>query len=425
MNRFIVVGAGPAGLSLALQLARAGQAVTLIEAAEGHQFSRAFRGDALMPCGLEALARMGLWPLLEALPHRPLEGWSVWVERRRLFAVPEPMGSLQPCRLVPQADLLEALLREAQRHPGLRWLPGQAVRGVLEAGRVRGVELANGQQLEADLVVACDGRGSALRQAAGLELRTSGQGLELLWFTLPAADGIGPDQADPAVPGFMTLLAGGAIGSACRGALGELQLAWLLERGQAPPRRSPEQWAAALAQLAPEPLAQRLRQKAAQLSAPQRVSVQVGLAPRWWRPGLLLLGDAAHPMSPVRAQGINMALRDSLVAAQELLAAQGPGQLDGAAARIQRRRLPEIRRMQALQSAEAHQGALLGHSAVLRRAALAASPLAGPIAEQLWRRRQRPLREGLADGLHIDGRTSGRASSNPPKWAEAKPGEAR
>ena len=75
VNRFVVVGAGPAGLSLALQLARAGYSVALVEASR--QFSRQFRGDALMPCGLEALARMGLWPLLEALPHRPLEGWSV------------------------------------------------------------------------------------------------------------------------------------------------------------------------------------------------------------------------------------------------------------------------------------------------------------------------------------------------------------
>ena len=88
MNRTIVVGAGPAGLTLALQLARSGQAVTLVEA--NPDLSRQFRGDALMPSGLEALARMGLWPLLERLPQRPLEGWSVWLERRRLFSVEEP-----------------------------------------------------------------------------------------------------------------------------------------------------------------------------------------------------------------------------------------------------------------------------------------------------------------------------------------------
>ena len=70
MNRLIVVGAGPAGLTLALQLARAGQPVTLIDARR--DFARSLRGDALMPCGQEALARMGLWPLLEGLPQRRL-----------------------------------------------------------------------------------------------------------------------------------------------------------------------------------------------------------------------------------------------------------------------------------------------------------------------------------------------------------------
>ena len=108
MNRFVVVGAGPAGLSLALQLARAGHHVALVEASR--QFSRQFRGDALMPCGQEALARMGLSALVAGLPQRPLAGWSVWVNGRKLFAVAEPMGSLQPCRLVPQQLLLEALL---------------------------------------------------------------------------------------------------------------------------------------------------------------------------------------------------------------------------------------------------------------------------------------------------------------------------
>ena len=396
MNRLIVVGAGPAGLSLALQLARAGVGVVLVEANRG--FTRQFRGDALMPCGQEALARMGLWNLLEGLPQRTLQGWGVWLERQRLFELAEPLGSLQPCRLVPQRALLEALLEQALQQPSFAWQAGVPVRGLLWTGpgrgqgRISGVELADGRRLEADLVVACDGRQSLLRQQAELPLRRSGQGLDLLWFTLPAPHGA-------AAPGFMTLLAGGAITSACGGANGELQLAWVLPPGATAPRRSTGDWAEALAALAPPALAELLHQQADALSEPLRVRVEVGLAPRWQRPGLLLLGDAAHPMSPVRAQGINMALRDSLVAAQELLTAEGPAQLDAAAERVQRRRLPEIRRMQALQSAEARQGALLGHSTLLRHTVAAAAPLAGPLASALWRRRQGPLRQGLVDAL--------------------------
>jgi 2-polyprenyl-6-methoxyphenol hydroxylase-like FAD-dependent oxidoreductase len=181
MNRTIVVGAGPAGLTLALQLARAGQAVTLVEA--NPDLSRQSRGDALMPSGLEALARMGLWPVLERLPQRPLEGWSVWLERRRLFAACRsrwaPCNPAAWCRRGP---LLEALLREARRHPGPALAAEQAGARAARAearGRVhRRPQLADGQRLEADLVVACDGRASTLRGLAGLELRGSGRGLE-------------------------------------------------------------------------------------------------------------------------------------------------------------------------------------------------------------------------------------------------------
>jgi 2-polyprenyl-6-methoxyphenol hydroxylase-like FAD-dependent oxidoreductase len=392
MNRFVVVGAGPAGLSVALQLARTGHAVALVEASR--QFSRQFRGEALMPCGLEALAHLGLGNLHRQLPHRSLAGWSVWVEGRQLFHVAEPMGSLQPCTLVAQDALLEHLLELAQQQPRFRWLPGQPVKRLLQRdGRISGVELASGKALEADLVIGCDGRGSLLRRQAGLTLQASGVGLELLWFKLP---GPLPAELDGS---FNTLLAGGQIGSACIGARGDLQLAWLLQADQdTPPAESPL-WPERLAQLLPPPFAAVLRERGDALSTPQRVSVQVGMASSWHTPGLLLLGDAAHPMSPVRAQGINMALRDSVVAGQRLSRAGSAEELDAAAAQVEQQRRPEIRRMQALQSAEARQGHLVGHNAVLRHSLAGLAPLIGPVASLIWRQRQGPLREGIPGAL--------------------------
>ena len=399
MNRLIVVGAGPAGLTLAYQLARSGQPVTLIDARR--DFARGLRGDALMPCGLEALARMGLWDLLEALPKRQLADWSVWIEGRQLFRVPEPMGALQPCRLVPQQQLLEALLQKALALPSFSWLPGQAVLGLLEDSRVRGVRLRDGRTLEGDLVIGCDGRDSTVRRAAGLPLQGLGAPLELLWLVLPrpAMEGV---DGDGVPAGFLTLVANGAISSVCRGASGDLQLGWLLEPGEATPQRSAMEWAEAIATLAPPSLANLLRQQGSQLMAPQRFSVQMGLATRWHRPGVLLLGDAAHPMSPIRAQGINQALRDSLVAAQELgqaAAAMADEQqrlqrLDQACAAIEARRRPEIQTLQALQLDEAQQGQRIGHSALLRQGLAWASPALGPVARAVWSARQRPLREG-------------------------------
>jgi 2-polyprenyl-6-methoxyphenol hydroxylase-like FAD-dependent oxidoreductase len=392
MNRLIVVGAGPAGLTLALQLARAGLAVTLVEARR--DFSRGFRGDALMPCGLESLARMGLWSLLEELPQRPLTGWSVWIEGRQLFRVAEPMGALQPCRLVPQSALLEALLAQALRLPGFQWLPGLAVRGLLSRdpdARITGVVLADGQQLTADLVIGCDGRDSSLRRLACLPLQHRGPALELLWFQqqlgLDLKLGLEPNE-------FQTLVAGGAIASACRNASGALQLGWLLRPGRPEPQRSAREWATAFAALAPPTLADALRRGAVPLNQPERFRVQVGLAPQWHRPGLLLLGDAAHPMSPIRAQGINMALRDSLVAARQLLAATTSSDLDQACARIEALRRPEIARLQALQLAEARQGHWIGHNGWLRQGLARTAPLSGGLARAVWRARQGPLREG-------------------------------
>ncbi|MFZ9850324.1 MAG: FAD-dependent oxidoreductase [Vulcanococcus sp.] len=392
MRRLIVVGAGPAGLSLALQLARAGQPVTLLDARR--DFARSLRGEALMPCGLEVLARLGLWSRLESLPQRALAGWSVWLEGRELFHVAEPMGALQPCRLVPQQALLEALLQQAEALPCFRWMPAAAVAGLLEhSGRVQGVRLADGRELNADLVIGCDGRDSIVRRAAGLALQPLGPPLELLWLVLPHR--VLQNERLPA--GFLTLVAGGAIASACLGASGELQLGWLLTPGEATPQRSPMAWAEAIAALAPAELAAVLRRHGADLGRPQRFTVQVGQAERWQRPGLLLLGDAAHPMSPIRAQGINQALRDSLVAARELLNVPAHSQgLDQACARIEALRRPEIERLQGLQLAETRQGHTIGHNALLRQGLAWAAPLLGPVARAVWIARQRPLREGAA-----------------------------
>jgi 2-polyprenyl-6-methoxyphenol hydroxylase-like FAD-dependent oxidoreductase len=403
MNRLIVVGAGPAGLSLALQLAEAGLPVSLVEASSS--FSRQFRGDGLMPSGLEALARMGLWPLLEELPQRPLDGWSIWLEGRELFQVSEPMDALQPCRLVPQGALLEAMLQRALALPNVRWYPGQAVRDLLHNGnRISGVTLANGQSLAGALVVGADGRQSLVRQRAGLHLQTSSPEIDVLWFRMPAPPRLLQHNC------FLTLVAGGHIASAFVAPNGELQLGWVRQQ-PGEPLAPGQTWVEAFAALAPAWLAEHLRAEAPALQGPIHVGVQVGLAPQWQRPGLLLLGDAAHPMSPVRAQGINMALRDSYVAARELIhlwqastaalshSTPEPEALDRTLKRIQTLRQPEIRAMQRLQRAEAQQGHLIASQPLLRHALTALAPIAGPLARWSWRRRQQPLRLALSGSL--------------------------
>ena len=140
------------------------------------------------------------------------------------------------------------------------------------------------------------------------------------------------------------------------------------------------------------------------LTAAQRFPIKAGLASPWSRPGLLLLGDAAHPMSPLRAQGLNMALRDAVVAAEILLDARrglDPGSSEGLAAldqtveRVVQTRLPEIRAVQALQRQELARAELLRQRPWLRQLLAATAPWSGPLLSRRWQAGQPTLRHGL------------------------------
>ncbi len=320
----VVVGAGPTGSAFALLLARAGVAVELVESQPRH--SALIRGDGLMPSGLEALNRMGLASLLASLPRRELRGWSFLLEGRSLFSVAEPFGGSVPCSLIDTPGLLEGMLEQALACPNLTLRRGRAVKELLlkpentlpgseGPARVAGVVLDDGTQLPAELVVGCDGRGSTIRRLAALELNEDTPPLEVLWFEL---ENEAAAHLQPWIAGRFATLIGDAGSYALFGtARGGVRLGWLQERGAAVSSVPwPERWARS----APPELAALWRSlPTTSVGPPLRLSLRSGLAPRWERPGLLLLGDAAHPMSPLRAQGLNMALRDALVAAEWLL----------------------------------------------------------------------------------------------------------
>lgn len=400
------MGGGPAGLALAWQLSRQGIPLTLVEASRS--FERAFRGQGLMPSGLEALAALGLDPWPASVPRRPLGGWSFVVNSRPLFTVREPMGSPVPCMLIEQGALLRHWHGRLEQQPGVRRICGQPVVALLEAnGRVTGVELADGRQLTAPLVVACDGQGSRLRALSGLPYGGGKTPLEVLWFRLRGA----ASGAIEAWLGdrFVTLVGESGSGALfCRADAG-VQLGWSVgaETGARGTADWLEQWAAA----APADLAALLRALPPQaVRGPRRLPGRVGLAGRWQRPGLLLLGDAAHPMSPLRAQGLNMALRDAVVAAAllapALAGAEAAGEapsaaeaqrqaLDAVLPRIEAARRPEIEAVQALQAEEAARAELL-RNRWLRGMVAASAPVSGPLLARRWQASQRVLRDGLA-----------------------------
>jgi 2-polyprenyl-6-methoxyphenol hydroxylase-like FAD-dependent oxidoreductase len=149
-------------------------------------------------------------------------------------------------------------------------------------------------------------------------------------------------------------------------------------------------------------LAAHFREHRQAIERPLLLSIVVGQAPLWHRPGLLILGDAAHPMSPIRAQGINMALRDVIVAVNHLVPRlrHPPGNLahlDAVLPLIQTERQPEIIRIQQLQAAEIAQAKLLRSSALLRFGVSRLAPLIGPRIRQSWLQRQLLLRKGVVE----------------------------
>jgi len=355
MSRILVVGAGPAGAGLAHLLAARGIEVALLE--RQLDFAREFRGEILMPSGIEALEQMGLGSLLETVPHAQPDSLDVYLNRRlglsfrfdadtiaRFFRGRRPIAVSQPA-------LLESIVREAAKSPRFEWLRGATARDLLvEGGRVAGVRAhtAEGERiLRADLVIGADGRASAVRRHGGFAVREQAPPMDIVWFKVPA---LGDFRGARAYIGRGHLLIAYHTWD------DRLQIAWAILKGGFGElrRRGIAEWVEEMAESVTPDLAAHLRAHRDALVHPFLLDALSDRVTRWSAPGVLLLGDAAHTMSPVGGQGLNVALRDAIVAANHLVptlrAGAAPDALDAAARAIETERLPEIARIQRAQA---------------------------------------------------------------------------
>lgn len=422
----VIVGAGPTGATLAYLLAARGIEVILVEAAG---VERVFRGEGLMPGGLQALEQIGLLDLLSSLPTQQIQAWEFVVNDQTVVRAvePEALGNLRPT-IISQSAFLEALLHQAQTYPNLRLIRGTVQDLIWEADghRVAGVVVRSAgqtapQSIQADLVIGADGRGSTLRRLANLPLTQLDYDTDLLWFRLPVplppdpepGNGGRKQMARPD-PDRRHTFYGFIRGSESFGAYSSwdasLKLAYLMPRHRAqdspaqnsprPKHQSPSDWAVQLSTIAPDWFAAHLRRHAAALEPPVLLNVVFGRCPTWHRPGLLLLGDAAHPMAPIRAQGINLAFRDVIGAANRLVPLLQSdlydlrSALDAALPLIQAEREPEVKRCQMLQRQEQRQADLLCRFTPLQRAVSGLAPLLHPVITHRWMARQTVLRFG-------------------------------
>jgi 2-polyprenyl-6-methoxyphenol hydroxylase-like FAD-dependent oxidoreductase len=400
--KVVVVGAGPAGATTALLLARYGVDVTLVE--RETSFERVFRGEGLMPSGIDALFQMGLHEALESVPYRLVLSWDIWIDGEEAFVIPEPIEELggRAVRVVSQPALLERVVEEASRYPSFTFERGVRVHDLIRdpTGRVVGAQLEteNGSREErADLVVGCDGRGSLVRTRADLELKVLPEQYDVLWYKLPVPEAMREGCS------IMIAVAARRHPAICYTSWDErLQYGLVMPKGGLKEMRKKD-WMSESVGSAPAWLAEHVLANRDQIEGPVRLNVLVGRCREWTAPGVLLLGDASHPMSPVRAQGINLALRDAIVAANHLVPVlrdnAGAYVQDAACRAVQAEREPEIVRSQKLQRREARgQGDARSGSWRFGLAKRGAHLLGRyRWAQNAWLRRQHDLRFGSTE----------------------------
>ena len=345
-TRCCIAGGGPAGVMLGFLLARAGVDVIVLE--KHADFFRDFRGDTIHPSTLEVMYELGLLDAFLKRPHQELRFLNAQIGRTPV-AVADFTHVPTHCKFLafmPQWDFLDFLAQEGKRYPSFRlMMNAECTDLVLEAGRVAGVRVATpGGELEirADLTVGADGRSSLVREKAGLEILDLGAPIDALWFRISRKPDDPPQTFGRVDRGRILVMLNREEYWQCafvirKGGFDELQ-----QRGLAA-------FQADIAYLAPS-LSDRV-QELAEWNDIKLLTVRLDRLRRWFRPGLLCIGDAAHAMSPIGGIGINLAVQDAVAAANILAApllARKVRVLD--LRRIQRRRILPTFLTQALQA---------------------------------------------------------------------------
>ena len=342
-----IAGCGPAGAILGLLLARAGLDVVVLE--KHADFLRDFRGDTIHPSTLEILDDLGLADrFLSELPHSEVSqlevrlpgGTAVSIDFR---ALPTRFRFIA---FVPQWDFLRFVTTEATRYRGFTLImQAEAQDLIFEGERVVGAtyRTPDGQlhEVRATLTVGADGRTSRVREAAGLRLRETSPPMDVLWFRLSRRPTDSASLGLRLLPGhFFALI----------NRRDYWQVAYVIPKGAYDQVRAAglDAFRQAFAEGVPE-----LADRVSEIRDWQQVkllTVRADRLQRWYRDGLLCIGDAAHAMSPVAGVGINVAIQDAVEAANRLWQPLKRGDVRlRHLARVQRRRELAVRLIQAFQ----------------------------------------------------------------------------
>lgn len=342
-TQICIVGGGPAGLMAGLLFARAGVETLVLE--KHGDFLRDFRGDTVHPSTLELIDQLGWLDELLELPHVRVDrlsarigGQFVQIADFRHLPVPAPFIAM-----MPQWDLLDFIARKAKAYPCFRLAMNSEAMDITTTadGRVSGVKLADGSLIEADLIVAADGRRSILRDEAALPLETLGAPMDVFWFRVEKAPGDEGETFGVFERGHIFILID-------RGDYWQCAYVFGKGGGDTVKARDLDDFKGELIGYLP-----RLEHGLAAIQNWDEIkllSVSLDRLTRWHRPGLLAIGDAAHAMSPIGGVGINLAVQDAVAAANILASPMAAGEAaDALLEKVQKRRWTPTSRIQRLQ----------------------------------------------------------------------------
>ncbi|KAB7666450.1 FAD-dependent monooxygenase [Bacillus sp. B1-b2] len=307
-----IVGAGPGGALLGLLLARAGVSTVLLERHES--INKEFRGEHLNQEGKEILEEAGLYASLQKMGLLPMEEVEYVQKGRTIKKVFPDKGLTHTGIHVPQSHLLKVILDEAKRVPTFQLFLNSRVMDILSFENKEStsvIVLMNGVKTEirSRIIVGADGRFSTIRKKANFPVTSISHGYDLLWARVPA-----PANWRPTIK--MVLAKDQQLALFTQYG-NYIQIGWNI----------PENSFSSIRKESFQPFIQTLVGEVPELEQTVRKHIQSwkdfvllkvvsSKSSTWVQDNVVLLGDAAHTMSPTGAFGLNSALKDAEVLAK-------------------------------------------------------------------------------------------------------------